>query len=67
MRIRSTNARNCEPRISLKVSGRPIRSESPPQKNLPTPLNSELVAIRVAPYRARASFPSPGLASPQIS
>jgi len=50
-----------------KTATRPIRSESSPQNRRPTPLKTELTAIRVAPYSASTIGSSEGLASPQTS
>ena len=46
---------------------RPMRSESSPHSRRPTPLQSELTAMSVAPYSASASGSMEGSARPQTS
>ena len=46
---------------------RPIRSDNSPQNRRPTPLQSELTAIKVAPYSASIAGSRPGSDSPHTS
>ena len=50
-----------------KTATRPIRSESNPQNRRPTPLKTELTAIRVAPYSASVAGSSEGSERRQTS